>query len=75
MTTGFDGAGFVDTNVTAYGRHDALIGLQDSLDDDGIRLCPAGQKMNSRLRCRTRLTDPCPGRLANFVGPVARRLH
>ena len=71
MTGGFDGAGFVNVDVTGVGGNDRLIGAQQRVDDYQISLRAAYQKMDIGVRCIAHAADGVTGGFAKRVHTIA----
>ena len=70
VAAGLDGAGLVDGDMAGIGAEHALEGLQEAVQDSGIRLRAACQEIDVGIRSAGRLADEGAGVLAEAVVAV-----
>ena len=71
MTAELDGPGFMDVDMAAFCGENPLIGGKQGVDDRGIGLGSADQKIDGSIRTGAGCADSVPGALRKFIRPVA----
>ena len=70
-----DGAGLMDTHMPGISGDHTLVWHEQRRNHDGIRLCPADEEEDIRLRLSDRRTDLLLRRSTIFIIPIAGLRH
>ena len=73
MPAVLDGSCLVHADVAARGGDGALIGAEERVNDDGVRLGASHKEMHGRLRSAAGLPDFPPGALRELIRAVSGR--